>query len=963
MAGNKDEQFLARIRSGIATVEAWDADPSLLAECRLMIPFDRLMPESQQEKSPYFRDNDFLYQGNALFLKRLTLFFQKEVMTWVSAPPCEKCGGDTECKGTRGPISQEEREGRADRVEVYHCKSCEATTNFPRYNSVRKLLEFRKGRCGEYANLFGLYCRAAGFETRYVLDWTDHVWIEVLVGDEWIMADSCEGLINVPSMYESGWGKQLNCVVGMYADAVMDVTPRYTRKFHDKDFQERRRNITPSEASGDRVIAQVNSSMRQGLSTSRAEELDRRANRERSELETCKSTSDWTEAEKHGRGRISGSREWKMSRHEAGKSSEEESSPSTVRGLFVEQFYPTGQVEISVFPRNQAGIIVSGADCDVGQSGCISLVVVDDVHLGCVLQCRSFAAWADLGDFLTTIPSNRIVVLRGSAAEEQLSESTKENMELLGGFKLPDKSEEGIIFVGQVEAHPEWTICTSYSESRGVSVKFPPKERASQKLRAERDTVSYKVAARLPESQMPLQTQLLATETQKRSAFLSYAKEKPQCVGYTTKDGCPIYLLENTSFSFRKAEGWNTFHYLPEALAQESDGGIVVSGDKLAFDIPLDEDFFTSLFGPLLLGSSGSSLAAKASNDALHNTRLVGLYFSAHWCPPCRRFTPMLIEAYNHLKDEFPSHGLEIVFVSSDRSDAEFNQYYASMPWAAVPYDANRTRQKEISMRYGVRGIPGLVILDSMSGQIVASAEQSRTEVVQACQRGEKGIEAMMRSWLDRIPDDSKELVSMLELSCGDGDENATAASKSDNPYLIRMEAKKKPEPFDPSARVKEIFAKCVANGEEPNTAAAKAIKLVNEMEHRSSYGKGALNEGSSSQIEPSNGRGKTDDLIARIKVHNPYSEDILQLILRTLSKYLGNAAREPWNPKFRNLKLSNKIVDRVARVEGTLDLICSFGMSVVATSQDFVVTIPLAVDVNQIGDAVSKALVDAAAE
>ena len=43
--------------------------------------------------------------------------------------------------------------------------------------------------------------------------------------------------------------------------------------------------------------------------------------------------------------------------------------------------------------------------------------------------------------------------------------------------------------------------------------------------------------------------------------------------------------------------------------------------------------------------------------------------------------------------------------------------------------------------------------------------------------------------------------------------------------------------------------------------------------------------------------------------------------------------------------------------------MICSFGMSVVATSQDFVVTIPLAVDVDQIRDAVSKALVDAAAE
>ena len=48
-----------------------------------------------------------------------------------------------------------------------------------------------KGRFGEYANLFGLYCRAAGFETWYILDFTDHVWTEVYSSflGRWIMAD------------------------------------------------------------------------------------------------------------------------------------------------------------------------------------------------------------------------------------------------------------------------------------------------------------------------------------------------------------------------------------------------------------------------------------------------------------------------------------------------------------------------------------------------------------------------------------------------------------------------------------------------------------------------------------------------------------------------------------------------------------------------------------------------------
>lgn len=41
------------------------------------------------------------------------------------------------------------------------------------------------------------------------------------------------------------------------------------------------------------------------------------------------------------------------------------------------------------------------------------------------------------------------------------------------------------------------------------------------------------------------------------------------------------------------------------------------------------------------------------------------LYFSAHWCPPCRAFLPKLIEAYDKIKAD--DDALEVVFISSDR--------------------------------------------------------------------------------------------------------------------------------------------------------------------------------------------------------------------------------------------------------------------------------------------------------
>ena len=66
---------------------------------------------------------------------------------------------------------------------VYTCKLCNSNATFPRYNSPRTLFKSRRGRCGEFANLFGAYCRALGFDTRYISDFTDHVWGKCVVSE------------------------------------------------------------------------------------------------------------------------------------------------------------------------------------------------------------------------------------------------------------------------------------------------------------------------------------------------------------------------------------------------------------------------------------------------------------------------------------------------------------------------------------------------------------------------------------------------------------------------------------------------------------------------------------------------------------------------------------------------------------------------------------------------------------
>lgn len=98
----------------------------------------------------------------------------------------------------------------------------------------------------------------------------------------------------------------------------------------------------------------------------------------------------------------------------------------------------------------------------------------------------------------------------------------------------------------------------------------------------------------------------------------------------------------------------------------------------------------------------------------------VGLYFSALWCPPCRDFTPLLVDAYNELNAD--GKAFEVVFVSADRDHEAMMRYMAEyeMPWLAVPFaDAARTT---LPRDHQVRGIPRLVILDGEGNVVVENA-------------------------------------------------------------------------------------------------------------------------------------------------------------------------------------------------------------------------------------------------
>ena len=132
---------------------------------------------------------------------------------------------------------------------------------------------------------------------------------------------------------------------------------------------------------------------------------------------------------------------------------------------------------------------------------------------------------------------------------------------------------------------------------------------------------------------------------------------------------------------------------------------------------------FEALLGSSLVTPTGDTVSTKV---ALSNKSVIGLYFSAHWCPPCRAFTPVLSEKY---RTAYRGKGMEVVFVSSDRDERSFREYHGHMPWLALPFDAFNVRQS-LGGTFGVRGIPMLVVLDAQKPGMTVITADGREQVM-----------------------------------------------------------------------------------------------------------------------------------------------------------------------------------------------------------------------------------------
>ena len=120
-----------------------------------------------------------------------------------------------------------------------------------------------------------------------------------------------------------------------------------------------------------------------------------------------------------------------------------------------------------------------------------------------------------------------------------------------------------------------------------------------------------------------------------------------------------------------------------------------------------------------LISHSDKCLTVKSLEN-----KYIGVYFFACWSIFNSNFTSYLAEVYQKaMKLNLP---FEIIFISGDDNQENFNKLYKDMPWIALSFDS-RITQLQLKNYFSVNKIPTLIVLKP-NGELLTKSGRKNIE-------------------------------------------------------------------------------------------------------------------------------------------------------------------------------------------------------------------------------------------
>ena len=88
---------------------------------------------------------------------------------------------------------------------------------------------------------------------------------------------------------------------------------------------------------------------------------------------------------------------------------------------------------------------------------------------------------------------------------------------------------------------------------------------------------------------------------------------------------------------------------------------------------------------------------------------------------------------------------VEIIYISSDKTEQDFKEAYAKMPWLTFPYSSDM--HQKLKDKYEIIGVPMVYVLDAQNGFLIT--KKGRKDIC------ELGV-SCMKNWVEEYQDELK---------------------------------------------------------------------------------------------------------------------------------------------------------------------------------------------------------------